>query len=29
MANGFNNLLHPVLEISTNKLEPQGPSQDS
>jgi MFS family permease len=29
VANGFNNLLHPVLEVSRNKMEPQGPSQDS
>ena len=27
VANGFNNLLHPVLEISRNKLEPQEPGE--
>jgi MFS family permease len=29
VANGFNNLLHPVLESSRNKKKTQGPSQDS
>ena len=29
VSNGFNNLLHPVLESSRNKMESQGPAQDS
>ncbi len=29
VSNGFNNLLHPVLESSRNKMESQGSAQDS